>query len=269
LTTSVLAVMSAWSRVGSPCGDGLHFCCRQVGFCLFGKTPVGVVADKTDTVNAVLMCLGFWLFVAFAVAAACTYDPIYYMPLTPTIPTLGKVWSVALIVNGVLSLFPTYYSVIICNIFKAKILANQVWNMTNVMASIVFYSMSFEGYAFMMFAMGWSVAMFTVTARGSWRSGIPIAYLADVAFIIVTPLLAVVDNMLDTRSTCFYCFFAAACWFGGFTVWSSFEGYCHVHQFGLYPDKRLWQWKGPVTVQVPLSKEVPAAWDGSYKGPDA
>lgn len=256
-------------RVGTPCGDELHhYLCRQVGFCVFGETPKGMVANGTDWLNAILMALSFWWFVTFAVAAAGMYRREYYRPLTASIPDLHKVWSVALIVNGVLCLFPTYYSIIQCNIFKAKVIANQTWNIVNVWASILFFSLSFEGYAFMMFAMGWSVAMFTVTARGSWNTlpgvgTVPLAYAAAVLFVALTPAFAAVEDMADARSTGFYFCFAAANWFLGFTVWSSMEGYAHVHQWAIYPDVRLWQWTGPTTLQVPLSKEVPSAWASS------
>ena len=36
----------------------------------------------------------------------------------------------------------------------------QAWNVPMLMAAIAFYMRSYEGYAFMMFGMGWSVAMF-------------------------------------------------------------------------------------------------------------
>uniref|UniRef100_A0A7S2HBI7 Uncharacterized protein n=1 Tax=Haptolina brevifila TaxID=156173 RepID=A0A7S2HBI7_9EUKA len=244
---------------------------RQLGFSIFFQTPTDAVIDKTDKLNAVLMSLAFWLFLATSTAAGCLYKDEYYNDgqLSPSFPTLVRVFSIALIANGTLSLFPTGYCILICNIFKAKVIANQVWNVPLVMASIVFYSMSFEGYAFMMWAIGWSVAMFTVTARGSYLDHlhpklacVPLAYIAAVAFVLVTLALASVENMVDAASTGFYASFAAACWFFGFITWSSMEGWAHVHQFGLYPDKRVWQFKGPQTMKIPLEKEVPGAWKG-------
>ena len=154
----VLAVGNPWSIFS-----------RQLGFSIFFQTPANTVVDKTDKLNAVLMSLSFWLFVMTATSAAYLYKDEYYNNgrLTPLFdPRLNRYWSIALIANGTLSLFPTGWCIFICNLFKAKVIANQAWNVPLVMASILFYSMSFEGYAFMMWAIGWSVAMFTVTARG-------------------------------------------------------------------------------------------------------
>jgi len=247
---------------------------RQLGFSILFQTPTNAVVDKTDKLNAVLMSLSFWFFIVAAIAASVLYKDEYYNDgrLTPTFPLLVKYLSIALIVNGTLCFFPTGYCILICNIFKAKVIANQAWNVPLVMASILFYSMSVEGYAFMMWAIGWSVAMFTVTARGSWLdhltwihpalASVPLAYLAAVAFILATVALASVEEMADAQATGFYASFAAANWFLGYMMWSSMEGWAHVHQFGLYPDMRVWQFKGPQMVKIPLEKEVPGAWNG-------
>jgi len=248
---------------------------RQLGFSVLFQTPANAVVDKTDKLNAVLMSLAFWFFVATAIPAALLYKDEYYAggKVTPTYPTTVKVFCIALIANGVPSLFPTGYCILICNIFKAKVIANQVWNLPLVIASILFYSASFEGYALFMWAIGWSVAMFTVTARGSYLdhltwihpklASVPLAYIAAGAFILATPLLASLENMVDAQSTAFYTTFAAASWFLGFMMWSSMEGWAHVHQFGLYPDMRVWQFKGPQLMKIPLEKEVPGAWNGN------
>ena len=241
---------------------------RQLGFSIFFQTPANTVVDKIDKFNAVLMSLAFWGFVLTVVPAVYFYKPEYYqIRLTPEYGLLSKILSVALIGNGALSLFPTGYCILICNIFKAKVIANQVWNVPLVMAAILFYNCTFEGYAFMMWAIGWSVAMFTVTARGSFLdhlgfispklANVPLAYVAAVAFTGLTFLLASVKEMADSESTYFYASFAAACWFLGFMNWSSMEGWAHCHQFGLYPDKRVWQFTGPQVMKIPLDKEVP------------
>ena len=265
------------TRVGNPCGDGAaHFLCRQLGFCMWGQLPVGFNGENVDKLNAKLMAVAFWGFIATAIPAAALYKHEYYTtPLEMSIKHMNQVFSVVLIVVGVPCLFPTYFSISLCDIFKAKIIANQTWNIINVWAGILFYSLSFEGYAMVMFSMGWSVAMFTVTARGSWRrlpdlwsalpdvGELPLAYGGAIAWIGVTFLIGALRNMgNDSRTAGFFICFAAANWFLGYVCWASMEGYAHVHQWTIYPDSRLWQWKGPQTLEVPPSKELPGSWDG-------
>merc|ERR1712048_1277544 len=106
----------------------------------------------------------FWLFIICAVVAVALYedgDTDYDNPLEPLLPeAVIKIWSVALIGNGILSLFPTFWCIFICNIFGAKVVANQAWNVANVFGSIMFFQMRYEGVCMMMFVMGWSVSMF-------------------------------------------------------------------------------------------------------------
>jgi len=251
-----MASQKQWPpQVCSPCGAEVPHCfCRQFGYCIFGQTPTEAVADTTEKVNAVLVAASTWCFVAFAVVAAVLYKPgdvDMNKFIAPAVSeTFNKVFAIAIIGNSSLSILPTSYNTLICNIFRAKVIANQVWCMVNLMAFIAFYTMTFQGYAFMMFAMGWSVSMFVITAK--WA----LPYAAAVAFLIITPLLCIPKE----ATSGFYYAVMAACWMLGFMTWSSMEGYTHIHQFSLYPDARVWAWKGPVTIEVPTKKDVPTAW---------
>jgi len=265
----------------SPCGDDWHhYFCRQLGFCIFAHTPEGFVATKWDKINAILMASSFWLFLVTAVPAACMYPGNDqesaigaslqgFRASLPNYPFF-KIWCIAIAANSALSVFPTYWCITICNLFKAKIIANQAWCSALLFISISFLYQPFDGFSFMMFGMGWSVSMFTVTAGkvpNLWAHGNLLAIAAAVGFVSLVPCLASTAAAAGTMTT-FHVFFFSACFFFGFMVWSSMEGYAHVHQFAVSPDARMLSWKGPIEVQVPMSSEVPEAWGGALLPPN-
>lgn len=226
------------------------------------------IVDSVDKFNARLMALSTWLFFASTIMAACLYHwgkkweedwmgktlrRSFY--LDDMMPRGHEIWCYALCINALLSLFPTYYCIIICNTFKTKIIANQALNAPLLPIVITFYYNRFDALGLMMFGIGWSVAMFVVTAG----KGQPLAYIAAGAFIVFTPLCAITAANAGTMSN-YQVFFNTACWFFGFMVWSSMEGYTHVHQFCIAPDARLYAWNGPVKIEIPNSKEVTTAY---------
>merc|ERR1712159_791369 len=75
-----------------------------------------------------------------------------------------KLWCVALSINGVLCMFPTYWCITMCNFFGAKIIYNQTWNTVMLPILLAYLHEPFKALPLMMFGMGWSNAMFTVTS---------------------------------------------------------------------------------------------------------
>lgn len=122
-----------------------------------------------------------------------------------------------------------------------------------MLIAIVFLNAPFEGFPLMCFGMGWSVAMFVVTAK--WA----LPYTAAVGFLFFSVLAGIPAASAGTI-TSYWASVYLASWLFGFCVWSSMEGYAHVHQFAFTPDYRLWQYKGPITMEIPSSKEMPKAY---------
>jgi len=252
---------------GSACGDGaMHCVCRQFGFCLFGSTPVDVECVPEDKFNAVCSAAGFWAFVGSSAYAASLYTAEEFTgaKLEPLYPTFALVWPIVIGINALTcGIFPFSSSILICNLFKATIIANQAWNVPMLMAAIAFYMRSYEGYAFMMFGMGWSVAMFyqqNVLFRFDKSPLWWLPYAPSVLFIAASPFLA-----MTTAASEFQTAFFVACWFFGFTVWTSMEGYVHWHPFGGAPDARLNAYTGPAVLTFPPKHECPTAWNDSNK----
>ena len=254
----------------APCGTGIkHVCCSQFNYCLFGETPVGcVIANPADKFNAKLMAVMTWALFASLIAvtitdSSSTIENSYGVFLRETLAGAGpdflhgapwhKVWCYGLIINCVLSIFTTEYCILICNVFKAKPIANQAWCVPLMLIAIVFLNAPFEGYALMCFGMGWSVAMFVVTAKWALPYGAAVAFLF---FSVLAGIPAASAGVVTNYWASVY----VASWLFGFCVWSSMEGYAHVHQFAFTPDSRLWQYNGPITVEIPSSKEMPQAY---------
>lgn len=246
----------AWNGQGSPCGPAFpHYFCRQFGYCVLGQTPKDVVVDTLDRVNAVIMAGTTWVFFISAIAAAVVYedgnfDEMYYKP---KYEGFNRVVAIILIINGVLSMFPTFYSITICNIFKAKVLANAVWNVPLVMASIAFTGNTLRGTALMQFALGWSISMFVVTGAKEQRL---LCYPSAVAFVVFAFIFGATEVAVD-----FYPPFFVACFMFGFMAWNALEGYAHVDLFGRYPDQRVWLYSGPHTLECPPKSRVPSAYE--------
>jgi len=173
-----------------------------------------------------------------------------------------KLWCVALGVNCVLSMFPTFWSVTMVNFFKAKLIYNQTWTTVMLPLLIAYYYEPFKAFSFMMFGMGWSIAMFTVTSGRSpnfWKHGNVLALGSGVFFTALIPYLGSSAARTGIMSD-YQVWFNLAAYFFGFMAWSTMEGYPHVHQWQISPDERLLAWKGPVAVEFPDSKQMPAKW---------
>ena len=265
--------------VQSPCGpDPLHILCRQFGYCLWAQSPEGQTVDTFDRINAYLMagtdppsdfCIppctllthGLRLASAgthwaFVFCAAMTYylykDGDLNAAYVGTYPTVFKYFAYALIINGIPSMFPSSYNILIANIFQAKVFANAVWNVPLVMGAIALFEGNVTGVGLFEFALGWSVSMFVTTGA---RENKLMCYPAAVVFTGIAIALATPAS----APACFP-YLLAACYLFGFMIWDGMEGWPHIDVFGVYPDVRSWKWKGPEITYNPNKKIVPSAW---------
>lgn len=189
-------IQRPWLRsqpVCSPCGPELpHYFCRQFGYCLFCCIPPALdKVDALDKANAIMMSVCTWLTFACAGLTAYMYsdDPAQLgEAVNPRWPFANNVFAIILIVNGVLSIFPGYYSITISNIFKAKVFANGVWSVPLVMAAVAFFHKTggvgsdLQGHCFLEFGLGWSVCMFVCTGAREQKL---LCYPAGVAFTAI------------------------------------------------------------------------------------
>ena len=198
-----------------------------------------------------------WLFFLCAAIAYYLYEAgdleVAYVGMYPTV---FKYFAYILIINGIPSMFPSSYCILIANIFQAKVFANSVWNVPVCMGAVTLLWANIRGVALAEFMLGWSVSMFVTTGA---KENKLMCYPAAVAFTGIALALA----MPVSAPACIP-FFMSACYLFGFMIWNGLEGYPHVDVFGIYPDIRTWKWKGPEMYFNPRKDVCPQAFEGAY-----